>query len=286
MGQPRIGLVLSAGGARGLAHIAVLEALDRVGIRPAWIAGCSIGAIVGSAYAAGMPGRDIRSYTLSIFADRTKVFAKLWDARPRGLKNLIAPAGWNPTQLNSEKLMDIFLPEAVPERFEDLSIPFTVVASDFFAHRTVVLETGDLRSAVAASMSLPFLCRPVMRTVTGDGTGEARCLIDGGATNPMPIDVLHGRADRVIAVDVVGGPEPGAAMPPPAGDVVIGAVQIMLRAIASEKLKVVRPDILVKPPIASFGVLDFFKAKMILRAAESERDDLARRFEKLLKAAA
>ena len=85
-GSPRIGLALGGGGARGLAHIPVLEALDELGLVPVVIAGTSIGAIAGACYAAGMSGRDIRDYAIARFHNRPDVFARLWQMRPKRMR--------------------------------------------------------------------------------------------------------------------------------------------------------------------------------------------------------
>ncbi len=112
---PRIGLVLGAGGARGLAHIVVLEALDELGVRPAHIAGTSIGAIVGAAYAAGMPARALRAFALASFRDRARVVTKLLSARVGKITDLISRSGiGNPVLVDGERILDLFWPEAVP----------------------------------------------------------------------------------------------------------------------------------------------------------------------------
>jgi len=125
---PSIALALGAGGARGLAHIAVLEALDEMGLAPIAIAGTSIGAIIGAAYAAGMKATRIRAHALSVLRNRTKVFGSLFEARVGRLGDLFARG--NPVLLDGERLLDRFWPDEVPDAFEDLVIPFTAVATD------------------------------------------------------------------------------------------------------------------------------------------------------------
>jgi NTE family protein len=89
MTTPRIGLALGAGGARGLAHIPVVEALDEMGLRPAEIAGSSVGAVIGAGVAAGMSGRDIRRYVLDVFGTRSELLARFWQLRPQSLAELM-----------------------------------------------------------------------------------------------------------------------------------------------------------------------------------------------------
>jgi predicted acylesterase/phospholipase RssA len=129
--------------------------------------------------------------------DRTAVFTRLLHARVGRLSQIFARGHVNPVLIDGEKFLDLFWPQSVPERFEDLAVPLLVVATDYYARSEVVIGSGALVSAVAGSMAIPGLVRPV---VLG-----GRVLIDGGATNPLPFDHLLPRADLVIAVDVVGG---------------------------------------------------------------------------------
>jgi len=179
----RIALALGAGGARGLAHIAVLEALDDLGVKPVAIAGSSAGALIGAAYAAGMTGKDIRRYVLLLAHDRGEVFNRILAARSGGLVDLVASGIGNAAAVDAEKFCQQFLPAIVPDEFEKLLIPLMVVASDLYRRSEVVLTSGPLKRAIGASIALPGLVRPVMI--------EDRVLVDGGATNPLPFDVLR-----------------------------------------------------------------------------------------------
>jgi NTE family protein len=255
---PTIALALGGGGARGLAHIAVLEALDELGLRPVAIAGTSIGAVIGAAYAAGLPASRIRAHTFSTLRNRTRVFSLLFEARVGRLGDLFARG--NPVLVDGERLLDRFWPSEVPDTFEALAIPFAAVAADYHGRGEVTLTSGALVSAVAASMALPGLVRPV--EIAG------RILIDGGAVNPLPCDQLRGKADILIAVDVSGGPSPvGVTRTPDAFSTLFGAAQIMQAAIVAARTQAHPPDMLVKPGVGNFGVLDFFKARHILEAA-------------------
>jgi NTE family protein len=117
--EPELALVLGAGGARGLSHIPVLEALDELGIKPALIVGCSMGAIVGAAYAAGLSGKRLREHVALTFRDRARVIARLLDARVGKFTDLMRGLG-NPVLIDGERMLDLFWPEAVPDRFEEL----------------------------------------------------------------------------------------------------------------------------------------------------------------------
>jgi NTE family protein len=263
--RPTVAVALGGGGARGLAHIVVLETLDELGLEPVAIAGTSIGAILGAAYAAGLPGRRLRSHVNSLFRRRTDVLVRLFEARVGRMSDLVQRWG-NPVMVDGEKLLDRFWPDEVPDRFEDLAIPFVAVATDYYARSAVAFDRGPLVTAVAASMAVPGLVKPIE-------TG-GRVLIDGGAVNPLPFDLLAGAADIVVAVDVTGGPlDEGDA--PEGFSATFGAAQIMQGAIVAEKLKARAPDILLRPKVEHFRVLDFFRSAEILKAAAPLREELA-----------
>jgi NTE family protein len=169
--------------------------------------------------------------------------------------------------LDAEIFLEIFWPAGVPARFEDLTIPLQVVAADFHGRSEAIFSSGALAPAVAGSMAIPGLIKPVEH--------DGRVLIDGGAVNPLPYDLLAGRADIVIAVDVTFGALRGRATPRPF-DAMFGAAQIMQGAITAQKLKARPPDLLIRPPVERFRVLEFFRAAQILQACEAAKDDLKR----------
>ena len=272
MSTPTIALALGGGGARGIAHIHVLEVLDELGLVPIAIAGTSIGAVIGAGYAAGMSGDDVRDYVLEIFRHRRELLAKLWQLRPESLKAFLADGGLRLGEINVERVMEIFLPPDLPKSFADLSIPLAVVATDYYAQRQTVLTSGDLKTAIAASAAIPAVFRPVII----DGT----VLIDGGMINPTPHDVLAGAADIVVAVDVVGGPEGEAGTRPNKIDVLFGSSQILMGAIAAGKRRIAPPDILIRPTVSQFRVLDFLKTEAVLEASIKTRDELLRALDK------
>jgi NTE family protein len=272
--EARIALALGGGGARGLAHIAVLEALDEMKLRPVAIAGTSIGAIIGAAYAAGVPATRIRAHALSALRNRTQVFAGIFEARVGRLGDLFTRG--NPMLIDGERLLDRFWPDEVPDTFEDLAIPFTAVATDYYGRGAVAFSSGALVSAVAASMALPGLVRPV-------GI-DGRLLIDGGTANPLPCDIVTGKADIVVAVDVTAPPSAEEARAPDAFSALFAAAQIMQVEIAKARMKARPPDILVRPGVEGFGALDFFKAARILEAAAPAKEKFKKELATMLDA--
>lgn len=262
MSQPRIGLALGGGGARGLAHIPVLEAFDDLGLKPAAIAGTSIGSIFGAAYAGGLSGETLRSITLETLGDRNAVLGRLWKLRPRKFNEWFEG---NLVQFDPLRVLKVFIGDHLPERFEDLQIPLQVIATDFYGCCAYSFSSGPLLPAIAASIAIPAVFKPVRH--------ENLVLVDGGVTNPLPFDVLPDDLDLIVAVDVVGlpVPRPGRVLPGSV-DAAFGTTQILMQTITQEKLKSRRPDILVQPEHDNIRVLDFLKSRQILERAEPLRD--------------
>ncbi len=261
-----VAIALGAGGARGLAHIAVLEALDEIGVRPVLIAGTSIGALIGVAYAAGLSGKEIRRRVVALAHNRTETWRRLIGARAGTISNLFAMGFGSATLIDAELFCAQFLPDQVPEQFEGLDIPLIVIASDLHRRRQVAFDSGALAPAVAASIAMPTLMRPV---VLSD-----KILIDGGATNPLPFDQLRGRADVVVAVDVSGEPNEERRDIPNPWECLLSTVLVMGAAITTEKLTHGAPDLMIRPKVGLFRTLDFFQASAILRTAESAKAEI------------
>jgi NTE family protein len=271
-----LALALGGGGARGLAHIAVLEALDEMGVRPTAIAGTSAGALIGAAYAAGMSGKDIRRHVIALAHNRGEIFRRLLLARAGTFVDLLTSGFGSGTQVDGEKFCEQFLPEAVPRDFAELRIPLVVIASDLHRRRQVSFTSGPLRRALAASIALPSVVRPVVI--------DDQVLVDGGATNPLPFDELRGRADIVAAVDISGAPTDERRDIPSYWECLFATVLVMGNAIIAEKLKYGAPDLMIRPNVGLFRTLDFFQASAILRAAEPAKAEIKERLTALLAA--
>jgi NTE family protein len=269
-----VALALGSGGARGLAHIAVIEALDDLGVKPVAIAGASIGALIGAAYAAGMRGKDIRHYAIALAHGRGEIRRRLMQSRAGSLSDFFAGAFSQATQMDAEKFCAQFLPEQVPADFSWLDIPLTVMATDLYRRQEVRLSSGPLHPAVAASIAIPGLFRPVVI--------DGRILIDGGTTNPLPFDVLTGRADIVMAVDVFGIPAAERADMPSTWECVFTTIMVMGGAIVAAKLSHMEPDLLIRPNVTIFRTLDFYQASAILRAADAVKGEVKEKLGALL----
>ncbi|MEM0948366.1 MAG: patatin-like phospholipase family protein [Pseudomonadota bacterium] len=246
-------LALGGGGVKGVGHICVLEALDDLGIRPKAIAGTSAGALVGSAYSAGFSGAELRAHVRRLSARKA---ATAWEIirDPRNRGGLIDP----------EAFYDLGVPEGMPARFEDLVIPFTAIATDFYGHSCVEYAKGPLRPAVSASIAIPGLFAPVRF--------EGRTLMDGGLVRNLP--VLSLPEGFTIAVDVLDYPTPGSGEG--RRHAAMGALRIMMKNINLRDLEVRKPDVLLVPDTAGAGPLDIFRMADILNANAGLRDTVKR----------
>ncbi|BCH65068.1 MULTISPECIES: patatin-like phospholipase family protein [Rhizobium/Agrobacterium group] len=265
---PTVAVALGAGGARGLAHIHVLEALEEMGIEPVAIAGSSIGAIIGAGKAAGMSAAEMRDHALETVGKRNEVFKRIWGLRPPTMRHAIG--GFRLGQFNLERILRAFLPSRIPDDFSGLGIPLKVISTDYYGHCEQVSEDGDLYQALAASAAIPALFMPVML--------NGRLMIDGGIFNPVPYEHLMGLADIVIGIDIVGGPV-GVDDIPNRIDSLFGASQLMMQSHLALKLKLGPPAIFLRPPVNGFGVMDFMKAKQIFEVSAPVKDEVKRALE-------
>ena len=252
-------LALGAGGARGLAHIAVIEALDEMDVRPVAIAGSSIGAVIGAGYAAGMTGRAMRRHLIKVAHDRGEVLRRVMAARAVAWSEILGAGFGNPLVVDGGKFYDAFLAELLPDDFADLQIPLAIVATDLHGRDAMVFTEGPLKRAVSSSLAVPGLVQPV--------EFDGHVLIDGGVVDPLPFTVLRGKADVIVAIDVSGGMVDAGGVPGP-WESLFAAISVMGRTIVAERLKSGAPDLVVRPNIGIFRMLDFLQASAILRAAE------------------
>ncbi len=273
--QPSIGLVLGGGGARGLAHILMLEVFDELGIKPSIIAGTSIGAIFGAAYASGLSALEIHEHTEEALTRRFDLVRGLIAARAQGPGRLWDLLAARAQLLDPEVLLDLVMPKRVARDFSELVIPLRIVASDYYALDAAVLSSGPLRPAIAASMALPVIFEPV--EIGG------RTLIDGGLTNPLPFDIIRGEADVIVAIDVSGVTVSSPKRTrPTAIESLFGSSFLFERSIVREKLKSSQPDIYIDAGTGRYQALEFLKVREIFAAAEPAKAQLRVKLERVL----
>lgn len=247
-------LALGGGGAKGAAHIPVLEVLDDLGLKPKAITGTSIGALMGAAYAAGHSGADLRAHVLALSGRKARsIWALLRDPRTTG------------GLLGAGAAYDVVVPEGMPARIEDLRLPVTIVATDFYAHESVHLDRGPLPEAVAASIAIPGIFAPVEI--------DGRTLVDGGMTQNLPLRAAP--PGPVLAVDVMDYPVPGETLG--RFKLAVGAFQIMVKSTIREDIKTRPPTLLIDPDTGGVGPLDFYRMPEILETATAGADTIKRR---------
>lgn len=276
MSGPTVAIALGAGGARGLAHVHALEALDDLGVVPVAISGTSIGGIMGAGYAAGLSGAEIHAYVDERFRNRFKLLADFWRTRPDTVRAFITDGGPRFGELNLERILDLFLPEAIPHDFADLKIPLQVVTTDYYGHCDKVFSTGPLRPVLAASAAMPAVFRPLLI----DGT----VLIDGGMTNPVSFDLIEDKADIIVAIDACGGPRGPAGKRPRKIDVMYASSQLLQLSVTREKRKIHHVDVYVRADVSQFRALDFHKTNKILQTTRPLREELKHKLEAAISA--
>jgi NTE family protein len=263
-----IGLALGGGGARGLAHIPMFEALDDMAIRPQRMAGTSSGAVLGALYAAGRSGKEIRELITAFLSSHKKRAGSVQFLHADMLKwvNLIHPNFGRDRLLDTSDFLAFIHDELGVASFEGLQIPFSVITADVWRHEQVILDSGDLISAVSASIAFPGLFRPVFY--------QGRSLVDGGLVNPVPYDILATDCDITVGVDVSGHWTTIPKSPPHFFDNIINSFQTMGKTLLAEKLKYHPPDIYIRPELVDIHLLDFRKFERIFAQASPAKDAL------------
>jgi NTE family protein len=278
-GRPKICLVLSGGGARGMAHIGVLKVLERLEIPIDCIAGTSMGAIVGGLYASGMTADAIESMMRSVdwqeaFRDapprRELAFRRKQDDRnflvrlPLGLKHgeILLPNGLIQGQKLQETLRGRTLPFSDMASFDALPTPFRAVATDLETGQGVIMDKGDLALAMRASMSAPGVFAPV--------EAQGRLLVDGGLAENLPMDVARAMgADVLIVVDVTFPLESRKELNT-ALSITNQMLAILIRRDADRQKATLLPqDMLIAPDLGATSATDFTAVAQTIQRGET-----------------
>lgn len=263
----RIGVALGSGAARGLAHIPYIEAMDELGLKPSVIAGSSIGALIGSGWASGMTGAELREHAYSVLGSVQQIASTLWNRNRFSFKQMVEDG--LSMQVNSMGITTAFLPDGFPDDFAELKIPFHAVATDFYAWKEMVFSSGPLRPAIAASLAIPSLFRPV--------NVEGRYYIDGGVTDPLPLGLIAGRCDVLIGIDVHRTPELlDASREPSITDSAVVATEIMSQKLVDATVLQFPPDVYVRAEVGPFGGSEFWRVREIVDNAAADKDRFKR----------
>ncbi len=272
-----VGLVLSGGGAKGIAHIEIIRVLEKNGIPIDYIAGTSIGAIVGGLYAAGFSpdemeqlfrsddfyfwstGRIQKEYRYYFVKPEPEPsWLELRIERRRDRLALLPPTNIIPEEQMDFAFMELFAPTnaACSNRFDSLMVPFFCVATDVYSNQPVVLQNGDLGEAIRASMTFPLYFKPIKI--------DDKLLFDGGMVNNFPQDLM----ESIYNPDIIIGHKVAGDLEAPSSDNVMAQITNM---VMRPTLYEISPEkgILLETDLSSVGLLDFHKYDYI--AAEGEK---------------
>ena len=275
--RPKVGLVLSGGAARGLAHVGVLKALEEQGIHIDAIAGTSMGAVIGGLYASGYKIDELEKLALGIdwkealsdAPEREDVpFRRKQDDRDFLVKQKLSfrddgslglPLGVIQGQ-NLALLLESLLAHSSDIRdFDKLPIPFRAVATDIVNGEKVVFRKGHLPQVIRASMSIPAVFAPV--EING------QLLVDGGMVDNIPVDVAREMGVDIVIVVDIGTPLRGRKELNTVFDILNQSITLMTRSNSEVQLASLKPDdILIQPALASYGTTDFGRALDIINA--------------------
>ena len=291
-GKPKVGLVLSGGAARGLAHVGVLKALEEQGIHIDAIAGTSMGAVIGGLYASGYKIDELEKLALSIdwkdalsdAPDREDVpFRRKQDDRDFLIKQKLSfrddgslglPLGVIQGQ-NLSLLLESLLAHSSDIRdFDKLPIPFRAVATDIVNGEKVVFRKGHLPQVIRASMSIPAVFAPV--EING------QLLVDGGMVDNIPVDVAREMGVDIVIVVDIGTPLRGRKELSTVFDILNQSITLMTRTNSEVQLASLKPDdILIQPALASYGATDFGRSADIINAGYRATQILEKRLASL-----
>ena len=289
--RPRIGLVLSGGGARGLAHVGVLKVLERERIPVDVIAGTSMGAIVGGLYASGLSAKEVEREVEKL--DWDNVFASRVERRELsqrrkeqdfevsplievgiGADGVKAPLGSLSSRILESHLRRLTLSANQVQSFDQLPTPFRAVATDMESGQAVILKDGDLATALRSSMSVPGIFAPI--------EVDGRILGDGGLVNNTPVDVARAMgAERLIVVNI-GTPLSKRDTLTTLTGVTAQMINILTEQNVQQSLKTLKPeDVLIAPTLEGLSSADFNRAREFMALGELQAEAMVLRMQDL-----
>ena len=234
----KIALVLSSGGTRGFAHIGAIEALEENGIKPDIVLGTSIGAIIGGAYAVGYSVEEIKDIAFSLKKKHILDFSlRFW--KYKGF-------------VKGKKIDKLFKKFFADKKIENCPITFACVSNELVSGETVVFTQGELKRAIRASCSIPFIISPYQE--------DGKIYVDGAVTNRLAVSQAKMLgADIIIAVDVVGDISADVKLKSPIG-VMFRSLDCIDNQVTAYKMQIEKPDILIKPEL-TIGQAEFKNLK-------------------------
>ncbi|MCU7554114.1 patatin-like phospholipase RssA [Alteromonas sp. ASW11-19] len=287
----KIGIALGSGAARGWAHIGIIQALEKLGVNIDVVAGSSIGAYVGAAYASGKLN-ELKAWSESL--TEWQVLSLMGVGIRRG------------SLASGQKVFDKLASDFCAPTFEEMEKPFAVVATDLYSGREVVFSSGDVGDSVQASCAIPALFSPV--------ANEERWLVDGAVVNPVPVNLCRQLgADFVIAVNLNAdfrpqrlvkarmeheeiqrktddfftksqnvvrqwfSPEtqPNKMTPPGILSIMSSSLEILQARVTRSRLAGDPPDIFIEPQLTDVGLMEFHRAEEMCKRGEETVNRLA-----------
>ncbi len=272
--RPKIGLVLSGGGAKGMAHIGVLKVLEELGIHPDYITGTSMGSIMGGLYAIGYNAAELDSIVKGInweqmLSDKVPLSAVVPIEKHDYNRFLFSfevekngpqlPDGLISGQGIAEEMNYLTWHVAGTKSFDDFYIPFRCVAADLISGKPHVFDSGNLATAMRSSMAIPSIFSPVKL--------DSMLLVDGGVLDNMPVLTCKEMgADIIITVNVGFADKPTVESFNNIGQVLMGAAMISSNAMAD--ISIENTDILISPPLSNYNAGSFMDASAIIDSGE------------------
>lgn len=271
--RPKIGLVLSGGGARGIAHIGVLKVLEELEIEPDYITGTSMGSVIGALYAIGYRSDQMEKIVLEqdwdvllmdkMFRKDVSIEEKKYDERyvgklPIVKYKIVLPAGLVGGQRISKLFSDLTVSAQYVTDFNKLRTPFRCIATDIETGEAVVLDSGFLPEAMRTSMSIPSAFTPVR--------ADGKLLVDGGLSRNLPaIDAIEMGADIVIAVDVSSKLYKKEQL---TSLVKVMEQSVNFRGLERSKEQYELCDLIIFPKVENYGLIDFSDCDSLISLGE------------------
>lgn len=247
--KPRIGLALAAGGAKGVAYIPFIRALEEEGLEISAIAGSSVGALIGGLYASGLSTDE-----LVAILDRF---------RPGQLHRFFRINWFGAGLISGESVRDFLADHLAVHDFAETRIPFRAVATDYWRRESVVFDSGSLVDAIRASTAVPAVFEPALV--------DGRVLVDGGITNTLPYELIRDECDVLVALDVSNRvTDPDRNDVPPVPVMVLNTFRILTDSLTEYKRRYEPVDLYFRLKLPKVEMLDFHKYREVFETAGPE----------------
>lgn len=249
--KPRIGLALAAGGAKGVAYVPFIRAIEEAGLEISAVAGSSVGALIGGLYASGVSTDGLE--------------AILERFRPGQLHRFFRINWFGSGLISGESVRGFLSDHLVVHDFAETRIPFKAVATDYWRREPVVFESGSLVDAIRASTAVPAVFEPAVV--------DGRVLVDGGITNTLPYELIRGDCDLLVALDVSNRvTDPDRNDLPPVPVMILNTFRILTDRLTEYKRRYEPPNVYFRVKLPGVEMLDFHKYREVFETVGPEVD--------------